>query len=133
MNNTENIEVEDLIEKIFGNYPKQEKTIQLSFETTNLKEVYENLIEIYVKGLKKLYGEGDKVFLDKMNVKDFDKMNKYMNSIGFNSHYKIFFNYEPDIIKYDKIIINTKTKLEDMKYYFKINNDYYLIYFSFMS
>ena len=133
MNDAKSIDIDDLIDKIFCKYPQQEKTINLLFDTKNLKEVYENLIELYVKGLKKLYGEDDMVFLDKMNVKDFDKMNMYMNSIGFNSHYKIIFNYEPDIIKYDKMTINNNTKLEDMKYYFKINNDYYLIYFSFMS
>ena len=121
------IEFEDLILKVFNNKPQLPKSYMVSFDVTDLKNLYEILIEFFYKGMSIKYGEG----LNNLTEERFQEMNKYMASIGIRVYYEphetIDFMHNFKI--YKEIESN---KLEDYKYYFVIQDRYYIIYFSLL-
>jgi hypothetical protein len=121
------IEFEDLILKVFNNKPQLPKSYMVSFDVTDLKNLYEILIEFFYKGMSIKYGEG----LNNLTEERFQEMNKYMASIGIRVYYEPHetFDFMHNFKIYKEIESN---KLEDYKYYFVIQGRYYIIYFSLL-
>lgn len=133
----QDIDSNNFIEFIFSNEPKSIKSIDLKFENTNLKNLFEDLLDIFTKGMKLKYGKNDKVDLSSLTKHNIEHFNKYFNSFGF----ELNINIEPfDIIngnkyeymKYDKININSNTKLNELKLPFLSNDIVYIISFDFI-
>ena len=125
----------DLFGEIFNNPPKNKKEIVISFDTRNLEELYERLLELFVEGLKIKFGDiYQKVNLSSLTLEDFNLMNRYMNSFGVDAHYELFTKQEfiekyPIFIDYKNTI---SVNLIDYKYYFFVDGKIYVFFFSLM-
>jgi len=127
------ISFDDLFVELFNKPPRKKNEITISFDTSDLKELYERLLELFVEGLKIKYGDlEDRVDLTKLTIDDLNLMNSYMNSFGINAHYELL-SHEEFLKKYP-IFINYKhmisSHLVDYKYYFIVNEMVYVFYFS---
>lgn len=130
-----NIELEDLIYKIFTNEPSPVNSINITFDNIELKELFERLLEIFTKGMKIKFGdENGIVDLSKLKNKELVIVNKYFNSFGINLNFSIneptLENYTKfEKLKYTNIVFNNNTKLKDLYYPLVSNNLIYCINF----
>jgi hypothetical protein len=133
--------LEELIETLFNNTPKDPKAFAISFvneeSITDLKEVFENLLIIFTEGMKILHGENGKVNLDKLTSNDIIHFDKYMNSIGLKIIIDIRdleegVNQDYSKFKYTNKNITEKTKLNELKLPFLTQRKVYIISFDFI-
>lgn len=130
-----NIESDNFISFIFNNEPKSIKSINLEFQTNNLKDLFEDLLDIFTQGMIIKYGVNNKVDLSKLNEQNIINFNKYFNSFGINlniliEQYNLYNTEKYSNLKYTNININQNTKLEDLKLPFLSNNIVYIISFN---
>lgn len=130
----------EIANKIFGNSLKKPGEISLNIdEDMDLKEVFEMLLMIFTEGMKILYGDSnDKVDLGRLTPNDFEKVNKYFQSFGYECNYKIYQPHEINKInfetrKYTNQKITNSTKLEMLRLPLKCGNNVYEISFKFAS
>lgn len=133
----QDIDSNNFIEFIFSNEPKSVKSIDLKFENSNIKNLFEDLLDIFTKGMNLKYGKNNKVDLSLLNENNIEQFNKYFNSFGFklNIHiepYNFINSSKYEYMKYDKININSNTKLNELKLPFLSNNIVYIISFDFI-
>ena len=118
--NTIEIDYEDFVENLFQNPPKDEKSIVLTLDTENLKELFEKLLSIFHRGSIYFHGDDyDKVDLDKLEYGDFVNLNQYFRSFGINLNFKII--REEDLNLFKEYVLGKKDMLEysetsDVKY-----------------
>ena len=132
------IQSNNFIDFVFKNEPKPIKSINLEFETDNLKELFENLLDIFTQGMKIHYGnELGNVDLSSLTQDNIINFNKYFNSFGIQLLIDIEdkpiisgFNYQQ--IKYTNINITNNTKLNELKLPFLSNGIVYIISFDFI-
>ena len=135
-NNT--IDSNNFIDFVFKNEPKPIKSINLEFETDNLKDLFENLLDIFTNGMKIHYGNVDgKVNLLSLTQDNISNFNKYFNSFGINLIIEIDNNpiingFDYQNIKYTNINITNDTKLSDLKLPFLSGGIVYVISFDFI-
>ena len=146
------IDLYKLSEDIFNNNCKSRGSIQLTVEDDkNIKDIFEMLLIMFTEGMKIKYGYYDDVKkkiivdLDNINDKKFMNINEYFNSFGFDCYFdKISYidylngkdSFPLKINITDKNInnlINKDTKLADIKYTIKTENNIYSIYFDFIN
>ena len=133
---------QEFITFLFSNEPLKENSILLESPLENSTKninlhIFEQLLMIFVDGLKFFYGDSDgKVTISKLKKEDFDKVNQYFISMNYKVNLDIFpsineykFKF-PNYFKNQEHITN-QTKLED--FYYEIFNDkncVFRIYFS---
>ena len=131
--NEQEMDAYEISEKIFSS----ETPINLTIHNSDLKNYFEMLLIITTEGLKKFYGDEKKqVYIGNLSLKDIEKINRYlkkinvkMNIINFNM--KEWCNQYKNYPLFNTIIINNKTKLEDL--YYIVNSEIiYVINFSFL-
>ena len=132
-----NIEPDNFISFIFNNSPKPQKSINLEFQKDNLKDLFEDLLDIFTQGMKIKYGENNKVNLSKLNENNIKEFNKYFNSFSINLNiiiepYNFLNSNKYELMRYNKINITNKTKLNELKLPFLSNNIVYIISFNFI-
>ena len=77
------IELEDLIQNLFENEPQPIKSINVVFEDSDLKKLFESLLMIFTHGMKKHFGNSSgQVDLTKLTEDNIIFFNRYMNSFG---------------------------------------------------
>ena len=152
MDNYTEIDLIKFSEYVFNNNCKDPQTIQLTVqEDQDLLDIFEMLLIIFTEGMKNKFGvyntETNKVSvnLEDLSKSDFNKINQYFNSFGFNCFYEIINYYDYNSYRHhiDDIIINTtnlsekknvltqNTKLLNIKYTIKCKELVYIIYFDF--
>ena len=106
----------EFIQYLFSDSPKEKGMIELelplSEEGKNIGlHIFEQLLQIFVDGLKYLYGDGSpegKVDVSKLNEENMDTMKKYFLSIGFHVILDTYdqSNYlaKPDVFMNHKLI-----------------------------
>ena len=117
---------ESFIEYIFNNKPKEKNTIKLEFGNSQQninKHIYEQLLQIFVDGLKHLYGKDNKVDISTLEIENILLMKEYFQSFGieliFNMFTKDDYIFKPYI--YNNPILYNKSNY--------INDFYYEIHF----
>ena len=128
--NESEIDVDSLVEKIFGDEPKEACSIQLSLEEDiSLSELSDLLTYITIMGIKKLFSvNNSKIKLENMNDEHINLVNKYVNSYGFNMKLSIL-NKDEFEIKFKNE--NEKRELSDYIYTIKTNEKKYNISFEY--
>lgn len=94
-------------------------------ENEKEKFCFEQLLLIFTEGMKHFYGdENDEVDLSKLSEKDFNKINDYFKSIGYEVHYQFRPLDDRSIPQFSE-----KTFVD----YFRLTTDfgYYFITFSY--
>ena len=124
------------IEYLFSDSPKDKGVIQL--ESTYIEpgkniglHTFEQLLMIFVDGLKYFYGENNKVDINKLKQEDIEKVNEYFISMNYKVNLEVFptineykFKF-PNYFKNQENIKN-ETKLED--FYYEIFNENNCVY-----
>ena len=135
MYNEQEIVINELVDKVFVNTPKPEKSIFISLDSYGLKDSFEMLLTFFVDGMNIEYGDtNEKVNLDSLTELNFSYLNKCMNSIGIKvdldivspTNYLIKYHNFKD---YSKIIYNNSTQLKDLKISFFTDFKCYIINF----
>ena len=135
MYNEQEIVIDDMVNKVFVNTPKPEKSIYISLDSYGLKDSFEMLLTFFVDGMKIKYGDNnEKVNLDSLTYDDFNYLNKCMNSIGVKvdldivSHIDYLIKYN-NFKDYSKIVYSNSTTLKDLKVSFFTELKCYIINF----
>lgn len=121
MDNTENeIDFYEFTNDIFYNEPKEKKSIYIAYD--NISQLFDKLVRIFKVGLPILFGidEIDKIFFQ-LTERDFLKLDKYFNSMGYKLKYKIC--HQNKVFKLEQFILNegkSKIKDSDTKNYEKL-------------
>ena len=146
MSKTEYIEGDhnDFIRYLFSDSPKEKGTITLELPLLEPNKniglhVFEQLLMIFVDGLKYFYGENDKVDINRLTKEDIQKVNEYFLSMDYAVKLEYFpsmneyqFKF-PDYFKNQDRITN-ETKLEDFFYeIFNKENTAFRISFCFLN
>ena len=132
------IELDDLIDNLFDNQPQSIKSIDVVFEDSDLKKLFESLLMIFTNGMKKLFGNSSgQVDLTKLSEDNIIFFNKYMNSFGIQlvieiEQFSILLGSDYEKIKYTNIDITNNTKLNELKLPFLSNGLVYIISFDFI-
>jgi len=114
------------IQYLYSSEPRDKGSIQL--ESTYIEpgkniglHTFEQLLMIFVDGLKYFYGENGKVTISKLKKEDIEKVNKYFISMNYKVNLEVFptmneykFKF-PNYFK-NKGHIKSETKLEDFYY-----------------
>ena len=130
------MEVSELIEKIFNDSPKNSNSIQLSFlSQIGVKDLFEFLLTFITDGSKILFKKST-INLAKWTDIEYNILNRYCNSIGFNFILDRHSIEEEQLIdfkkiNYKKLQINNLTPLNKLKLPIKCNNDIFVFSFDF--
>ena len=117
---------EEFIHYLFSESPKNKGDVTLELplleKNKNLGlHIFEQLLMIFVDGLKYFYGKDGKVDINKLNENDIVKVNEYFFSMNYNvilDVFKTMNDYKfkfPNYFKNQEHIKN-ETKLEDFYY-----------------
>ena len=116
----------DFIEYLFSNEPKDKDSIQL--ESPHLDpnknmglHIFEQLLMIYVDGLKYFFGENQKVNINKLSQEDIEKVNQYFISMNYEVNLEVFATMNEYQFKFpnyfkDQQHIQSDTTLNDFYY-----------------
>ena len=126
---------EEFIQYIFSDSPKEKGEIKLELPLPEGSEkckniglhLFEQLLMIFVDGLKYFYGKDGKVDINKLAKEDFEKVNEYFISMNYSVDLKVFETMNEYQFKFPNYFknqehIRPETKLEDF-YYEIFNND----------
>jgi len=115
----EDKEPDDFIKFLFGKNPQKKNTIKLELGMPDKNKhiglhIFEQLIQVFVDGLKYLYGDDGKVNIQNLTEENIDLMKRYYSSIGYKLIFETFdkSNYiakpnvfiQHDLIKEDKML-----------------------------
>ena len=116
----EEVDLEEIAEKIFSVDPQPKFSIQIQLENSNIKELFEAMLMLTTHGMKKIFGSSEgKVNLSELTKKDIKYFNQYFQSFGMLINIEIEnYNLEKDYesIKYNKIRLKSNTPLTDLKF-----------------
>ncbi len=131
----------EFIQYLFSDSPKEKGEIELELPLSEPNKniglhVFEQLLMIFVDGLKYFYGENNKVNINSLTKEDIEKVNEYfisMNYVVKLDYYPTMNEYQfkfPNYFKHQDKITN-ETQLEDFYYeVFNEQNSAFRIYFS---
>ena len=128
-------DVDTILETLLQEAPKPPKSINISFEDSGIKDVFEFLLELTTNIFKFLYGdEKGVVNLALLQLHHFATVEAYIESIGFKVHFERL-NASADILnflynnRYDRIPITSTTRLNELMFAIKCDNVVYKISF----
>ena len=120
---------------LFSDSPKEKGEIKLELPLPEGSEkckniglhLFEQLLMIFVDGLKYFYGKDGKVDINDLKLADFEKVNEYFISMNYSVDLKVFPSVTDYVFKFPNYFnnqehIRPETKLEDF-YYEIFNND----------
>ena len=86
---------EDFIQFLFGKEPQQKNTIKLEIDPPEKNKhiglhIFEQLLQIFVDGLKYFYGDDGKVDIQKLTSENIEMMAHYFSSIGYRLIFETF-------------------------------------------
>ena len=119
----------EFIQYIFSDSPKEKGEIKLELPLPEGSEkckniglhLFEQLLMIFVDGLKYFYGKDGKVDINKLAKEDFEKVNEYFVSMNYSVDLKVFETMNEYQFKFPNYFknqehIKPETKLEDFYY-----------------
>ena len=134
---------DDFIIFLFSSEPKEKNTIKLELDPPNKGvqlglHIFQELLMIFTMGLKFIYSKDNILSFQDLTDKDFEKMDKYFNSIGYTVIIEKYTLYDylsniktPNYFK-DKHLIDGNTLLKDIYYEIYIDKYIYRISFNFL-
>ena len=135
----EEIEIDDLIKNIFSERPKPQNSIELSFvNDMDVKDLFEFLLTFFTEGSKILFANTqNKVNIAKWTDIEFNIINRYCKSIGFNMNLERFCQEEKQLINFNKmnyknIDINQSTPLNKLKLPLDCGENIFVFSFNFI-
>ena len=120
----EDKEPDDFIKFLFSKKPLEKNTIKLELGLPEKNKhiglhIFEQLIQIFIDGLKYIYGDDAKVNIQDLTDDNIEQMKKYYLSIGYQLLFEIFdkTNYEakPNVFM-EHYLIKEDTMLDEFYY-----------------
>jgi len=124
-------------DSIFSTEIKSPHTIQLELEDMDIGDLFEFLLLVFTNGLKHFYSKQDgKVDLTTVSPEQFNKINEYYHSFGFECVYVIYPVAAESEINFNKLsyknkVITSTTHLSCLCYPMKVRDRIYVIGFDF--
>jgi len=124
----------DFINYLFSDSPKDVGEVKLELPIEGVEpnknlglHEFEQLLMIFVDGLKYFYGKDGKVDINKLTEEDIIKVNEYFISMNYEVNLEVFPSVTDYVFKFPNYFknqehIRPETKLEDF-YYEVFNND----------
>ena len=118
----------DFINYLFSDSPKDVGEVKLELPIEGVEpnknlglHEFEQLLMIFVDGLKYFYGENDKVDINKLTESDIQKVNEYFLSMNYKVNLEVFPTMNDYIFKHpnyfkDQKHIKSDTELQDFYY-----------------
>lgn len=139
MTTIDNINVEDLIEKIINNPPSPPKAHHLVFEDFDgVKNIFEFCMEVFTKLSVTKFGNGaGKVDVSKWTDKTIQLISEYFASFGFKFNIIITVPNDPNMtiynaMRHDVIHYKPDTHLSSIVYMLKHTEQAYIISFDYI-
>jgi len=125
------MDILEITRAIVSQPPKESNSIQLDFSDVDhdisSKELFETLLMMFTEAMKILHGDSNgRVNLGNVTHEDFNKINEYFHSFGFNVNYNIRPLNEIEQPDYKE-----KKELKDHYMRLRSNNIMYVISFDF--
>ena len=121
----------EFINYLYSNSPKSQGSIKLELplieKDKNLGlHIFEQLLMIFVDGLKYFYGQNNKVNIDELTEDNIKKVNEYFTSMNYSVKLEVFKDINSYQFKFPNYFKNQKyitkdTVLED--FYYEIYNE----------
>jgi hypothetical protein len=134
-NNEQDLDIQEIFNEVTKSFPKEPNSIPLQFELDSLKEIFEFLLQFVTLLCKEFYSDDKgQVNLGVMNPEEFNIVNKYMQSIGFNCTFQSVpansnnTNYYYNN-RYDRILITSTTLLKELFFAIRCDNTLFIISF----
>ena len=133
----------DFLDFLFTGKPKEKNSIKLELSPADKDvkiglHIFQELLMIFTGGLKKLFGNNEKVDITILTPEDIQLINKYFESMGFQCFVDKFTISEylqnmkmPNYFLKQELITDT-TPLPDIYYETSINYNIYRVYFDFV-
>lgn len=133
----------EFLDFLFTEIPQEKNSIKLELSPAekNVKiglHIFQELLMIFTGGLKKLFGEKEKVDITILKPEDIQLMNKYFESMGFQCMVERFnVNEYLENMKMPNYFVNQElitdqTLLKDIYYETSINYIIYRVSFDFL-
>jgi hypothetical protein len=122
---------------LFQTEIKPISSIQLQLEDMNIGDLFEFLLIVFTNGLKHFYGNtNNRVDLTTVNSQQFENINKYFHSFGFECMYVVYpITAETEInfqkISYQNMDIDNNTNIKNMCFPIKVKDRIYAIGFNY--
>jgi hypothetical protein len=130
------IELEDLVITLFSQPPGETNSHKISFDTTNLRHLFESLLIIFTNGMKFLFGNDNGIVeLDNLSPDNIELFQKYFNSMGFLFYFDVFDDSNENrektqSMKYTNLTLHSQSHLSDLFFPLLCKNNIYLINFN---
>ena len=133
----------EFLDFLFTEIPQEKNSIKLELSPTEKDvqiglHIFQELLMIFTGGLKKLFGEKEKVDITILKPEDIQLMNKYFESMGFQCMVERFNvseyleNMKMPNYFVNQELITDKTLLKDIYYETSINYIIYRVSFDLM-
>ena len=125
----EDKEPDDFIKFLFSKQPQEKNSIKLELGIPEKNKhiglhIFEQLIQVFVDGLRYLYGDNGKVNIQDLTEDNIELMKKYYLSIGYKLVFETFdkTNYEPKPnVFMEHNLIKKDTALQD--FYYEVSSE----------
>lgn len=121
----------EFINYLYSNSPKNQGSIKLELPLLEKDKniglhIFEQLLMIFVDGLKYFYGKDNKVNINELTEDNIKKVNEYFISMNYKINLEVFKDINSYVFKYpnyfkDQKHITKDTLLED--FYYEIYNE----------
>ena len=116
---SENLDLSIIGEKIFSKPPQKKFSIQIQFQDSNIKDIFESMLMLTTQGMRILFGDArGKVNLLLLTDKDIKKFNQYLHSFGMHLNLEIE-KFKPwkkyDKMEYRNIELTSDSKITDFR------------------
>mgnify|MGYP001231627225 CR=1 FL=1 len=132
------VELEEVIISIFTNPPGETNSYPISFDTNNLKQLFESLLIIFTNGMKILFGNQNGVVeLGNLSENDIILVRDYFSSMGFIFYFDIYDDSNENRdktqkMKYTNLNLNNNYRLKDLFFPLLSKEKIYLINFDYI-
>ena len=130
------IDIDALFRKVISkNKPEPPKTFQVCLDEAELKELFEFLLDFMTMLCKYYYADDNGIVnLNQMSLDDFNLINNFMKSFGFECIFdKKEANYTNCIyysqLQYNRVTIHEHSKLDDLLFSIKCDSNLFIVKF----
>ena len=131
------LEIDELAETIFYDLPKSKFSIQIQFDTNDVKNLFESLLSLTTNGMRIKFGDNNgKVNLSNLTEQNLINFNEYMNSFGIQMKIEVE-KFKPLLKDYEKMKyknqnITAQTQLKELKFLVLESGFVYIISFDYL-
>lgn len=131
------LEIDELAETIFYDLPKPKFSIQIQFDTENVKNLFESLLSLTTNGMRIKYGDNNgKVNLSNLTELNLINFNEYMHSFGIHMNIEVE-KFNPLLKDYEKMkyqnqTITGQTLLKELNFLVLEKGFVYIISFDYL-